>query len=611
MDEQKKNLILAIALSFVVVLIWSIMFAPPAQQPGEAPARTAQIDSTGAVPPTASTSGGTTPQATPAPAATIAETRDVALAKTKRVTIDTPSLVGSINLAGGRIDDLKLRRHRVSVDKESEIITLFSPAGGPQPYYALHGWAPSAGLSADQVPSFSTEWQVESGDTLGVDKPVTLVWDNGAGLIFRKTISVDPDYLFTISQSVENTSDADVSLFPYGIIARTSLPDLTGFFVIHEGLIAQIDDTLYEESYDSITDFDAVQGEAGDAVEKFKVETTGWIGFTDHFWMATLIPDAKQPFTAVVKYFNSNGGTYQTETRLPTMTIAAGATQTVQTRLFAGAKNYDIITRYQDQTGVPNFVNSIDWGWFSILTRPIFWALHKLNGMIGNMGWAILALTLIIKILLFPLAYKSYVSMAKMKELQPEMEKIKERAGDDRQKLQQEMMKLYREKKVNPAAGCLPILVQIPIFFSLYKVIFVTLDLRHAPFIGWIRDLSAPDPSSILNLFGLLPWDTPEPGSLLFILSIGVLPILMGITMWMQQKLNPAPTDKTQAMIFAWMPWIFMFMLGSFASGLVLYWTANNIITFIQQYTIMRSQGVKPDVFGNIMSSFKRNKSTE
>ena len=290
------------------------------------------------------------------------------------------------------------------------------------------------------------------------------------------------------------------------------------------------------------------------------------------------------------------------------MTIAPGATQTMTTSLFAGAKRWELITGYQETLQIEQFVDSIDWGMFFFLTKPIFQVLHFMNNLIGNMGWAIISLTILIKALLFPLAYKSYVSMARMKEIQPEMEKIKEKIGDDRQKLQQEMMRLYKEKKVNPAAGCLPILLQIPIFFSLYKVIFVTIELRHAPFFGWIQDLSAPDPTSILNLFGLLPWDAPDPASFLAILSIGVFPILMGISMWMQQKLNPAPTDKTQAQIFAWMPWVFMFMLGRFASGLVVYWVANNTITFTQQYLIMRSQGVKPDVFGNIIKGLNRKK---
>jgi len=323
--------------------------------------------------------------------------------------------------------------------------------------------------------------------------------------------------------------------------------------------------------------------------------------------MTTLIPDAGTPFTAVAKYLASED-IYQTDMRLDLVEVAPGSTQTVTTRMFAGAKEWETIRGYERDGGVPQFIDSIDWGWFYFLTKPIFQLLHWLNAIIGNMGWAIIALTLIIKAVLFPLAYRSYVAMAKMKNLQPQMEKIKEQAGDDKQKLQQEVMALYKKEKVNPASGCLPILVQIPIFFSLYKVIFVTIELRHAPFIGWIKDLSAPDPTSWMNLFGALPYEIP---AFLGLLSIGIWPILMGVTMWLQQKLNPAPPDPTQAMIFAWMPWVFMFMLGTFASGLVIYWVANNTITFIQQYTIMRSQGMKPDLFGNIRSSFKKREAPE
>ncbi len=325
--------------------------------------------------------------------------------------------------------------------------------------------------------------------------------------------------------------------------------------------------------------------------------------------MTTLIPEQGKPFTAVTKYVAATG-VFQVETRQPVITVAAGKTAASSSRLFAGAKEWETIRDYQNEGGIAGFVDSIDWGWFYFLTKPIFWVLHELNALIGNMGLAIIALTFVLKIIVLPLAYKSYVSMARMKELQPELEALKERAGDDRQKLQKEMMQLYKDKKVNPAAGCLPILIQIPIFFALYKVIFVTIELRHAPFFGWLRDLSAPDPSSLFNLFGLLPWAAPAQGSLLALIFIGVLPILLGITMWLQQKLNPAPTDPTQAMIFAWMPWVFMFMLGGFASGLVVYWIANNTITFVQQYLIMLSHGHKPDIFGNIKSGMNRKKGT-
>ncbi|CAM4246789.1 membrane protein insertase YidC [Palleronia rufa] len=541
-----------------------------------------------------------------APAAPTGEgTASPVAADVPRVPIDTPALSGAIATEGGRIDQLSLKRYRTEVDPDSPIVDLLNPVGTSSPYYALFGWAPGGSLDYADVPGANTPWRLEDGETLSVDSPVTLSWDNGAGLTFRRTISVDEEYMFTIRQSVENATDAAVRLAPYGTVARTGEMDLAGFFILHEGVVRMSDGQLQELSYDDLPDLDQVAREGAPA-DVIEVAQDGWIGFTDKYWMTTLIPDPGSAFTSVAKY--AQGDLYQTEARLPTMEVAPGATEETQMRLFAGAKEWEAILGYQEQ-GIEGFVDSIDWGWFFFLTKPIFVVLHWLNGLIGNMGWSIIVLTLGIKALLFPLAYKSYVSMAKMKELQPEMEKMKEKAGDDRQKLQQGMMELYKKNKVNPAAGCLPILMQIPIFFSLYKVIFVTIELRHAPWFGWIRDLSAPDPSSILNLFGLLPFAPPDPSSIFAILSLGVLPILLGISMWLQQKLNPAPADPTQAMIFAWMPWVFMFMLGQFASGLVLYWIANNTITFTQQYAIMRSQGYKPDVLGNILRTFKRDKS--
>jgi len=373
-------------------------------------------------------------------------------------------------------------------------------------------------------------------------------------------------------------------------------------------VVGRVDGTLTEIKYSTMTELPVIDREGAQA-EVVDATIDGWIGFTDKYWMTTLIPEQGKPFTAVTKYVAATD-VFQVETRQPVITVAAGKTASSSSRLFAGAKEWETIRDYQNEGGIAGFVDSIDWGWFYFLTKPIFWVLHELNALIGNMGLAIIAQTFVLKIIVLPLAYKSYVSMARMKELQPELEALKERAGDDRQKLQKEMMQLYKDKKVNPAAGCLPILIQIPIFFALYKVIFVTIELRHAPFFGWLRDLSAPDPSSLFNLFGLLPWAAPAQGSVLALIFIGVLPILLGITMWLQQKLNPAPTDPTQAMIFAWMPWVFMFMLGGFASGLVVYWIANNTITFVQQYLIMRSHGHKPDIFGNIKSGMNRKKGT-
>ncbi|PWE32734.1 membrane protein insertase YidC [Maritimibacter sp. 55A14] len=613
MDDQNKNLILATALSFLVILVWFLLF-PPEEAPvdPDQPAATTQQNATGGdatVAPVPSAGGDDPATAPPSLTATPQETRGAALARSQRVEIDTPSLKGSISLKGGRIDDLSLKTYREELAKESPSVTLLSPVGGPDAYYALYGWAPGGDLSPEDVPGAATEWTQEGDGKLTTETPVTLVWDNGNGLTFRRTISVDEDFLFDIRQSVTNNTGRAQRMAPYGVVARHGMPDTIGFFILHEGVVRASDGQLEEIDYNDMPDLAFADREAG-RISITPVEQSGWIGFTDKYWMTTLIGEPGQRFQSVAKY-TDGADIYQTEMRQPTLEVAPGATAESASMLFAGAKEWETITRYEDEYGIDRFVDSIDWGWFFFFTKPMFWMLHTLHAMIGNMGWAIIGLTLIIKALLFPLAYKSYVSMAKMKELQPRMEEIKEKAGDDRQKLQQEMMQLYKTEKVNPASGCLPILMQIPIFFSLYKVIFVTIELRHAPWMGWIRDLSAPDPSSILNLFGLLPFSPPDPSSIVAILSLGVLPILLGISMWLQQKLNPAPTDPTQKMIFAWMPWVFMFMLGQFASGLVLYWIANNTITFTQQYLIMRSQGYKPNVIGNILSGLKRGKPEE
>ena len=605
MDDQNRNLILATVLSFIVIVVWFLLFPPPEQDPNADPNAPAVAESSEGS--TATMAPGAEPAAgsSTAPAAPGATTE---VETAPRLTIDTPSLAGSISLRGGRIDDLKLKDYLTSLDAGATRVTVLRPEGERDPFYALYGWVPVSGVDAAAVPTDDTVWTAPAGQTLTAETPVTMTWDSGAGLIYTRTIAVDDAYMFTVTQSVENTTDTSVTLRPYALLRRHGIPsDLKKFFVLHEGLVRLSDGELEEAKYNKMEDFDRDDREGAPA-ERIEVEESGWIGFTDHYWMATTIPDGA--FRSTAKYFPS-ANIFQTDAVLPPVEIAPGQAASEESRLFAGAKEWETIKNYQNDEGVTRFLDAIDWGWFFFLTKPIFAVLHWLNSHIGNMGWSIIALTVLLKMLLFPLAYKSYASMAKMRELQPEMEKLKERAGDDRQKLQKEMMELYKKEKVNPASGCLPILLQIPIFFSLYKVIFVTLELRHAPWVGWIRDLSAPDPSSILNLFGLLSFAPPSPDSFLAIISLGVLPILLGISMWLQQKLNPAPTDPTQQMIFAWMPWVFMFMLGTFASGLVIYWITNNTITFIQQYAIMRSHGFKPDVFGNIRKSFSRKKVTE
>ena len=594
MDDQNRNLILASVLSFLVIVAWFFFFPPPE------PVQTSAVESTDAsTNQQTSALPGVEKSASSATGQTVSTAEDA-----PRISIETQKLMGTISLKGGRIDDLSLLGYKVDLSAGAENVTLLKPVGEEGAYYATYGWAALSGVTSNLVPTPDTLWEVNGNNRLTVSSPVELVWDNGAGLKFSRVISIDEDYLFTVKQNVENTSAADVELRPYGLIRRAGEPkDVKNFFILHEGLVRMSDGELAEESYKNMRGYDTNERE-GTAAKRIEVTTNGWVGFTDHFWMTTLIPTPGSAFRSTAKYYEQ-ADIYQAETVLPVVSLSSGQSASVETQFFAGAKEWETIRNYEN-AGVEGFIDSIDWGWFFFLTKPIFIVLHWLNQVIGNMGWSIIGLTLLIKALLFPLAYKSYVSMAKMKELQPQMEKLKEQAGDDRQKLQQGMMELYKKEKVNPASGCLPILLQIPIFFSLYKVIFVTLELRHAPWIGWIKDLSAPDPSSIMNLFGLLPFGTPEPGSIMALIFLGILPLILGISMWLQQKLNPAPTDPTQAMIFAWMPWVFMFMLGSFASGLLVYWIANNMITFTQQYIIMRSQGYKPDVFGNISKSFQK-----
>ncbi|MEM7718444.1 MAG: membrane protein insertase YidC [Pseudomonadota bacterium] len=606
MDDQNKNLIMAMVLSSLVLVIWMVLFAPPPSTEIQDIAGTETGDVT-SVPTAPSTSDSASPSETV-----------TATPEAPRVTIETPSLRGSVSLAGGRIDQLSLVNYDVTVDLGAEQVTLLSPVGSERPYYAVFGWVPGGDLADEDVPSTDTVWSIESGATLTPEAPIVLRWDSPSGLVFRRTISVDDRFMFSVTQAVENTGETPRRLAPYGLVARHGEPqDLSGFFIIHEGAIRRTDGELEEIDYSDMPGLDNDDRWGANASVEAAQES-GWVGFTDHYWMTALIPEQGAPFTSVVQYL-AREEVYRTAARLPTLEVAPGATEDVTTQVFAGAKEWETIRDYEAGRRIEGFVpslsyfmgfsgeeviegyiDSIDWGWFYFLTKPIFFALHEFNALIGNMGWAIIALTLLIKAILFPLARKSYVSMARMKELQPEMEKIKERSGDDRQKLQTEMMELYKKEKVNPAAGCLPILMQIPIFFSLYKVIFVTIELRHAPWFGPFQDLSAPDPTSIWNFYGWLPYSAPDPNSILALIFIGILPLLLGISMWFQQKLNPAPTDETQRMIFAWMPWVFMFMLGGFASGLVIYWIANNVITFSQQYFIMWRHGYKPDLLGNI-----------
>ncbi|MDN5569566.1 MAG: membrane protein insertase YidC, partial [Paracoccus sp. (in: a-proteobacteria)] len=479
MDDNNRNLILATVLSFLVILVWYTVFAPePVSDQPSGQSLTEQ--SVGDQPLTAGTPAGTT---TAAPA-DLAQEPQVQAAG--RIEIQSPALEGSISLVGGRIDDLLLSRYHETLDDTSPDVRLLSPssatadgnidAGTTKPYYTVYGWTPGPGTDPELVPNPTTVWTQESGDMLAPGKPVTLAWNNGAGQVFRRTFQLDDNYLFTVSQSLQNDGDADFAAAPYGIIARHGRPDTQNYFVLHEGVVGMHDGTLIEKKYDKIAELDPIAREG--RAEVYDVTANGWVGFTDKYWMTTLAPAPGQAFTAVVKYADG-ADIYQTEARFPMQTVKPGTQVTADSYLFAGAKVWEVLKGYEDGVGIQGLVDSIDWGWFYFLTKPIFRLLHWLHAIIGNMGLAIIALTFVLKTLVFPLARKSYISMAKMKELQPQIQELKERTGDDRMKFQKETMELYKREKVNPAAGCLPVILQVPIFFSLYKVIFVTLELRH------------------------------------------------------------------------------------------------------------------------------------
>ncbi len=588
-NEQTRNLLLAAGLSFAVVLVWTYFLQPPAPPPS------VQVEQA-AAPPESPTDGLVAPVGAAAPGTNLAEAP--AEDRVERLAIEAPGVFGSVSLRGGRIDDLSLSDYRQDVPSTAPPVHLLAPATEPDGYYAVYGW--TSGHGGPETPGPTSEWSVLEGTVLRPGQPVRLGWNNGAGLRFERRLEVDDHFLFTVTQTVFNEGTVTATVSPYGIIARHGTPDTLGFFILHEGPIGMFDGQLKEHDYDDLLDFSSVATEGGPA-EIHDIESNGWIGFTDNYWMTALVPAANQAFRAVFKSGQSSAGpVYQTDMRLPATQVAPGASASQRTYLFAGAKEVATIRAYQDAFGIDRFEDAVDWGWFFFLTKPFFQILIWIQSYVGNMGFSIIILTVLVKAVLFPLAYKSYAAMARMKKLQPEMEKLKERVGDDRGAMQREMMALYKKEKVNPAAGCLPILLQIPIFFSLYKVLLVAIEMRHAPFVGWIRDLTAPDPTSLFNLFGLIPWTPPE------LLGIGFWPILMGVTMWLQMKLNPAPADPIQQKIFAWMPWVFTFMLGRFPVGLVVYWTANNVLTFVQQYTIMRAQGTEVDILGNITSTFKR-----
>jgi YidC/Oxa1 family membrane protein insertase len=608
---DQKNTLIAIVLSAIVLIGWQYFVGLPQmekqrqqaqqqqqqqqQQQAPAPAGTPQTQPGAPAQPGAPPAPGQTT----APVGSQVYTREAVIAASPRIAIETPRLKGSIALKGGRIDDLALTQYRETVDPRSPAIVLLAPSGTPQPFYAEFGWVRGAGTTA-KVPDADTEWRQDGAGALGPGTPITLTWNNGEGLEFRRSIAVDDKYLFTIKDEVANKSSGPVSLYPYALLSRHGTPKTEGYYILHEGLIGVLGDQgLQELTYKNVEDKKTVT---------YKV-TNAWLGITDKYWAATLLPDTNASLQA---HFSAGAlgttKTYQADYLLDQQTIAPGATGSANARLFAGAKEVETIDFYDKALSLNRFELLIDWGWFYFITKPMFKAIDFFYRHVGNLGFAILIVTVLVKLLFFPLANKSYASMAKMKAVQPEMMSIRERYGDDKMKQQQALMELYKKEKINPLAGCLPIVVQIPVFFALYKVLFISIEMRHAPFIGWIKDLSAPDPTNIFNLFGLIPFDPTLLPMVGQFLHLGVWPIVMGITMFAQMKLNPAPPDPTQKMIFDWMPLIFTFMLASFSAGLVIYWAWNNTLSVLQQAFIMNKHGAKIELWDNIVGLFRPKK---
>ncbi len=607
--EQNRNYIVAIALSVLVLIAWQFLYLNPkiereraAQEALQQTEQQTPLADNQAAPSQGTSTTGDLPQAaagatsTGSPATGVAGAtgadRDTAVAQQKRIRIDTPALSGSINLTGARLDDLKLKNYRLTVDPTSPIIELLSPVEMQEGYFAEFGYAGNETSGA--VPGPDTVWTVDGEPTLTPATPVTMSWTNDKGISFQRTVSVDANYMFQISDTVTNNSDAAVSVSPYGRITRLYRPETTGFFILHEGLLGVIGDQgLKEIDYGDVEDDRTILPPKADK---------GWLGFTDKYWATALIPAQDLSFQAKYSYLERGRPIYQADFISDPLTIAPGQAQSSEKHLFAGAKEVPIINDYMETNKIEHFDKMIDWGWLYFITEPMFYVLDFFYKQVGNFGVAILLTTVVLKLILFPLANKSYVSMANMKKVQPKMEEIKAKHGDDRQAMQQAMMKLYKEEKINPVAGCWPVLLQIPVFFALYKVLFITIEMRHAPFFGWIQDLSAPDPTSILNLFGLLPYTAPD----IPYLGIGIWPLLMGITMFLQMRMNPTPPDPTQAMIFNWMPVIFTFMLATFPAGLVIYWAWNNTLSIIQQAVIMKRQGVKIELWSNLAGLVKK-----
>ena len=561
MNPDTRNLIAAICLSMSVLIGYQILFGEPTQQNVKKEQQLVDKNNEPSIELPKDNNTSLTE--------VTKKTRNI-----DRINIINDELQGSISLLGARIDDLVLKKYRKTLDPESDQIRFLKKIDEREPFFIQFGWSSP---NKNKVPNGNTVWK-GSKSSLDPNNPVTLTWNNGEGLKFSQIISIDDNYMIKVIQKVKNETNNSVNLYPYGLIRRSGEPKTTDFFVLHEGPLGVFDGSLKEHSYSDLKE----TGQKGMSIKT--EENGGWIGITDKYWMAALIPDQNTNSNFTFRYVN-NSASYQTDFLGEFSKIPANGEIEIVSRVFSGAKKLNLLDKYEEDLKIKNFDLAIDFGWFYFLTKPFFYALSWANNILGNFGLAILAITVVVKIIFFPLANKSYKSMARMRVLTPQLQQLRERFGNDRQKMNMEMMALYKREKVNPAAGCLPILVQIPVFFALYKVLFVSIEMRQAPFFGWIKDLSALDPTSIFNLFGLLPYSTdflPD------FLNLGIWPLLMGATMVLQQRLNPKPPDPVQAQIFAWMPVVFTFLLATFPAGLVIYWTWNNLLSIAQQWIITR-----------------------
>ncbi len=603
-SSDNKNMLLAIALSAVVFMGWQYFYAGPQlemqRKAQQIELKAAELKAKESMPLNSAANPNSAINIPAINTPSVIVDRTTALTNAPRIQIETPRLNGSLSLKGGVIDDLTLVNYHETIDPKSNIIVLLQPEGTADPYFASFGWL-QAGSSKPVTPISSSIWKADN-TKLTPNQPVTLTFDNNAGLMFKRVIHVDTDYMFTIDESVENKSDASVTLAPYGSLTRIGSPQTSGYAVLFEGLIGVFGEAgLKENNYKD--------------VEKAKLITYeksmgGWLGFTDKYWATALIPDQKSAFNGIVAADSGNRPTYRSVASFDAITIAPNSTSTHSIKLFAGAKEVKNIYAYGENQHIKQFDLMIDWGIFWFITKPMFQLMTFIYHLVGNFGITILLVTVIVKLLFYPLANKSYESMAKMKAVQPKVKELQERLKDDKMAQQQAMMQLYKEEKINPVSGCVPVLLQIPVFFALYKVLFITIEMRHAPFFGWIKDLAAPDPTNIFNLFGLIPVDYSHIPVLGQYLHLGIWPLIMGITMWVQMKMNPEPTDPVQKSVFAWMPVMFTFMMGAFPAGLIIYWAWNNLLSVTQQYIIMKKNGVKVELWDNLRGVFKKKANT-